>query len=129
MTQYDQLLSELKVAIAKYLDYQVVQPAIRLITDDFAAQDDVASLLVLHSLLGEIAEAHAGMPVDQYLVSVLGKEPIDDSDLAELLSRLADRGFARTEGASPPTITSAVFGPGRRFAIRLEWFDVSLIWG
>ncbi|MCK4627319.1 MAG: hypothetical protein KAV00_18545, partial [Phycisphaerae bacterium] len=94
MTEQDRSLSEIKIkqAITDYLDYYVVRPAAALVTTDFQVQDDVANLLVLHSLLQEMAEVDAGMPVDQYLLSVLRKHPIQDVELGELLSHLAERG-------------------------------------
>ena len=94
MTEQDRSLleSRLKQAITEYLDDYVVRPAVGLVTIDFLALDDVASLLVLHRLLQEMAEIDASMPVDQYLLSVLQKHPIQDVTLGELLSHLAERG-------------------------------------
>ncbi|MEN6496688.1 MAG: hypothetical protein ABFD16_20555 [Thermoguttaceae bacterium] len=65
----------------------MVQPASRLVDCDFAAQDDVANVLVLHDLLEAIAEAHSGKPIDQYIAQVVEEDPTDATDLAELLSR------------------------------------------
>jgi hypothetical protein len=93
MTEHDQLLSQLKQAVAAYLDSYVVGPAVELVSTDFTAQDDVASLLVLHRLLREAAEASVGKPVDQYLQVVLEKGSAEEEvELPELLSRLAEQG-------------------------------------
>ena len=79
--------SKLKEAIGGYLDDYVVQPAVGLVNSDLQAQDDIANLLVLHRLLRDLAQADAGKPLDQYLLSLLQGEPGPDIELAELLSR------------------------------------------
>ncbi len=92
MTEQGQLVRELKKAIAAYLDEYVVQPAARLVSTDFAAQHDIASLLALHHILLDVVKAEVGMPLDLYLRSVLAQQPVERMELAELLSQLPEGG-------------------------------------
>jgi hypothetical protein len=63
----DNKLQKLQEAIDRYLSDYTTVPARQLVSSDFALQDDVASLLVLHHFLRASAEAAAGGAIDKYL--------------------------------------------------------------
>lgn len=93
MAKLDDLVSQLKAAIARYLQDYVVSPATGLVNTDFTSQDDIANLLVLHRLLRDAAQADAGMAVDRYLRNVVDEHASDnDLELPQLLSQLAQQG-------------------------------------
>ena len=85
------LIEQLGGSVSSHLECYVTTPALQLIRQDLQAQDDIASLLMLHRILRDQVLPDGHVHLDHYLAELVKPEDDAVNSIADIIRALPER--------------------------------------